>query len=96
MTRSLEVTAPEGIALESRAGTISALSLSDLTLQSKGGGIMFETPNIFVRGLKLSTTQISDPDEARPDVFQVCVCSSGRLFLAKPGGVCAADQNFCK
>ncbi|XP_037792511.1 delta-sarcoglycan-like [Penaeus monodon] len=92
MTRSLEVTAPEGIALESRAGTISALSLSDLTLQSKGG-IMFETPNIIVRDLKVSNTPISDPLD---DVFQVCVCSNGRLFLAKPGGVCAADQNFCK
>nr|XP_053633048.1 zeta-sarcoglycan-like [Cherax quadricarinatus] len=96
LTRSLEITAPQGVALESRAGTITARCLHDFTLQSTGGVIKFDTPNIFVRGLRTSTIQSSDPSRARPDVYQVCVCSSGRLFLAVPSGVCAADQDFCK
>ncbi|XP_037782810.1 delta-sarcoglycan-like [Penaeus monodon] len=96
MTRSLEVTAPQGVALESRAGNITASSLRDFTLQSTGGVIKFDTPNIFVRGLRTSTIRTTDSSEALPDVYQVCVCSSGRLFLAKPGGVCAADNKFCK
>ncbi|XP_071537567.1 zeta-sarcoglycan-like [Panulirus ornatus] len=37
LTRSLEVTAPQGVALESRAGTITASCLHDFTLQSTGG-----------------------------------------------------------
>ncbi|XP_042210619.1 delta-sarcoglycan-like [Homarus americanus] len=96
LTRSLEITAPQGVALESRAGTISARCLHDFTLQSTGGVIKFDTPNIFVRGLRTSTIQTSNSMRARPDVYQVCVCSSGRLFLAAPGGVCVADQDFCK
>ncbi|XP_063588264.1 zeta-sarcoglycan-like [Penaeus indicus] len=95
-TRSLEVSAPQSVALESRAGNISATSLRDFTLQSTGGMIKFDTRNIFVRGLRTSRTQTNDTGAALPDVYQVCVCSSGRLFLAKPGGVCAADHKFCK
>ncbi|XP_063873203.1 zeta-sarcoglycan-like [Scylla paramamosain] len=96
LTRSLEITAPQGVALESRAGTISARCLHDFILQSRGGMIKFDTPNIFIQGLRTSTLQTNDQRPARPDVYQVCVCSSGKLFLATPLGVCAADQKFCK
>jgi len=36
-TRNLEVSAPQGVSIESRAGDISAHCLKDLTLQSTGG-----------------------------------------------------------
>ncbi|KAG7160459.1 putative Delta-sarcoglycan-like 2, partial [Homarus americanus] len=32
--------------------------------------IKFDTPNIFVRGLRTSTIQTNDPMHARPDVYQ--------------------------
>ncbi|CAL4065713.1 unnamed protein product [Meganyctiphanes norvegica] len=94
-TRSLEISAPQGVALESRAGTITAHCLNDFTLQSTGGHIKFDTSKIFLKGLRTSRTEPS-PENKPPDVYQVCVCSNGRLFLAKPEGVCASDQEFCK
>ncbi|XP_064117339.1 delta-sarcoglycan-like [Macrobrachium nipponense] len=96
LTRSLEVTAPTAVHLESRAGTIEATCLHDFTLQSTGGSINFVTPNIIVRGLRTSFTREKNPKKSPPNVYQVCVCISGKLFLAEPGGVCAADQEFCK
>ncbi|XP_018007716.1 zeta-sarcoglycan [Hyalella azteca] len=95
-TRALEVAAPQGVTVESRAGGISAHCLGDLTLQSTGGVIKLATSKVVVRGLPTSTVQNFDPDLVGPDVYQVCVCSGGRIFLASPGGVCAADHNFCK
>ena len=38
-TRSLEISAPLGVAIESRAGDISAACLTDLKLQSTGGSV---------------------------------------------------------
>ncbi|XP_069987691.1 delta-sarcoglycan-like [Penaeus vannamei] len=70
MTRSLEVSAPQSVALESRAGNISATSLRDFTLRSTGGMIKFDTPNIFVRGLRTSTTETNDAEAALPGVYQ--------------------------
>ncbi|KAK3852232.1 hypothetical protein Pcinc_041173 [Petrolisthes cinctipes] len=96
LTRSLEVTAPQGIALESRAGTITAKCLHDFTLQSTAGVIKFDTPNIFVQGLPTSNVQTDDKGLDDHAVYQLCVCSSGRLFLARPKGVCAANSPTCK
>lgn len=95
-TRSLGVSAPQGVTVESRAGSITAQCLRDLTLQSTGGMIKLATSRLVVRGLPTSTVTTSDPASVGPDVYQVCVCSGGRIFLASPGGVCAADHNFCK
>ncbi|KAL7643527.1 UNVERIFIED_CONTAM: hypothetical protein RMT77_005509 [Armadillidium vulgare] len=95
-TRNLEVVAPQGIALESRAGSIKASCLDDFVLHSTAGVIKFDTQKIYVTGLPTSTIQRSDSSQVRPDVYQVCVCSGGKLFLASPRGVCAANQEFCK
>lgn len=38
-TRSLEVKGPQGVAIESRAGDISASCLTDLKLQSLAGAV---------------------------------------------------------
>ncbi|KAF2367555.1 Sarcoglycan complex subunit protein [Trinorchestia longiramus] len=95
-TRALVVSAPQGVTVESRAGSISAHCLGDLTLQSTGGIIKLATSKVVVKGLPTSTVQDTDPSSVGPDVYQVCVCSGGRIFLAVPGGVCAADHNFCK
>ncbi|KAK8400410.1 hypothetical protein O3P69_003234 [Scylla paramamosain] len=75
LTRSLEITAPQGVALESRAGTISARCLHDFILQSRGGMIKFDTPNIFIQGLRTSTLQTNDQRPARPDVYQASPCT---------------------
>ncbi|XP_067004748.1 delta-sarcoglycan [Anabrus simplex] len=107
-TRSLEVRAPLGVAIESRAGDISAACLTDLKLQSVAGAVRLDSANVFLRGLKTATMPVPVPLPAnpprgmqmppRPDIYQLCVCSNGKLFLAPPEGLCAADDdsNVCR
>lgn len=33
---------------------------------------------------------------SRPEVYQVCVCGNGRVFLAPPEGPCVADSDVCR
>lgn len=32
----------------------------------------------------------------KPEVFQVCLCGKGRLFLAPAEGPCVADNDVCR
>ncbi|KAK7865842.1 hypothetical protein R5R35_001293 [Gryllus longicercus] len=123
-TRSLEVRAPLGVAIESRAGSISASCLADLKLQSLAGAVWLDAPNVFVPGLKKAlpvrpglaargggvggggggargaggaaggaSQHLPPQPPPPPAIYQLCVCSNGKLFLAPPEGLCAADED---
>lgn len=34
-------------------------------------------------------------DEKKPSVYQLCTCTNGKMFLAKPDGICRADNTIC-
>ncbi|KAL0274571.1 UNVERIFIED_CONTAM: hypothetical protein PYX00_002673 [Menopon gallinae] len=51
-TRSLEVKAPLGIAVESRAGDISASCLTDMKLQSLAGAVRLDSENVYFPRLR--------------------------------------------
>ncbi|EEB17961.1 delta-sarcoglycan, putative [Pediculus humanus corporis] len=51
-TRSLEMKAPLGVAIESRAGDISASCLTDLKLQSLDGAIRLDSENVYFSKLR--------------------------------------------
>ncbi|KAK0166652.1 hypothetical protein PV327_004144 [Microctonus hyperodae] len=34
-------------------------------------------------------------DQRESSVYQLCICANGKLFLARPEGVCQADKNVC-
>ncbi|ODM99510.1 Delta-sarcoglycan [Orchesella cincta] len=109
-TRSLNVFALHGVAIESRAGDLSATCLTELKLQSKAGSVKLDAPNIYlprlqtasITGAKLPTAGGSVyptstiSRSARPEVYQVCVCGKGRVFLAPPEGPCVADNDVCR
>ncbi|XP_021925157.1 delta-sarcoglycan isoform X4 [Zootermopsis nevadensis] len=97
-TRSLEVRAPLGVLMESRAGDISASCLTDLKLQSVAGAVRLDSANVYLSGLKTATPtpQSPPPRGHHPtghEIYQLCVCSNGKLFLAPPEGLCAADDD---
>nr|CAD7405305.1 unnamed protein product [Timema poppensis] len=101
-TRSLKVRAPLGVLIESRAGDISASCLTDLKLQSLAGAVRLDSANVFLPGLKTAPPPLPGapppavprrPNSPRHEIFQLCVCSNGKLFLASPEGVCAADDD---
>ncbi|XP_028177366.1 zeta-sarcoglycan-like [Ostrinia furnacalis] len=95
-TRSLEMHASQNIALESRAGDISASCLTTFHLKSVAGAIRLDAPNIYMPKLKSalplppSTPHSHDPHHQ--NIYQLCACSNGKLFLAPPHGACAARE----
>lgn len=95
-TRSLEMHAAQNIALESRAGDISASCLTTFRLRSVAGSIRLDAPSIFMPKLKSalplppSTPHTHDPHHQ--NIYQLCACANGKLFLAPPHGVCAARE----
>ncbi|KAG8198425.1 hypothetical protein JTE90_021666 [Oedothorax gibbosus] len=93
-TRTLQVKAPEGIGIESRAGDISASCLKDLKLQSKEGTIWLDSERVELRNLKtaIPTTR----GRSYPGIYQLCACENGRLFLAPPEKSCQADNIVCQ
>ncbi|XP_046395178.1 delta-sarcoglycan-like [Ischnura elegans] len=109
-TRSLEVKAPLGVAIESRAGDISATCLTDLKLQSVAGAVRLDSANIMLPTLKTANVSPTSygpppappsdtsgaPRRSAPEVFQLCICGNGKLFLAPPDGICVADNDVCR
>ncbi|XP_021954197.1 delta-sarcoglycan [Folsomia candida] len=109
-TRNLEVFATHGIGIDSLAGDISATCLADLKLQSTEGSVRMDAPNIYMPKLQTATltsaklptagTPVYNPSTIKrtgsPEVYQVCVCGKGRLFLAPPDGPCVADNDVCR
>ncbi|XP_071452552.1 delta-sarcoglycan-like isoform X2 [Hetaerina americana] len=108
-TRSLEVKGPLGVAIESRAGDISASCLSDMLLKSIDGTIRLDSASVMLPKLKLvnlpplPTRRKPSPRESDIhahrrgfEVFQLCVCGTGKLFVAPPMGECIADGEVCR
>ncbi|XP_049865028.1 zeta-sarcoglycan-like [Pectinophora gossypiella] len=95
-TRSLDMHAAQSIALESRAGDISASCLSTFRLKSTAGAIRLDAPSIYMPKLKSalplppSTPHSHDPHHQ--NIYQLCACANGKLFLAPPHGACAARE----
>ncbi|CAH2268160.1 jg8167 [Pararge aegeria aegeria] len=95
-TRSLEMHAAQSIALESRAGDISASCLSTFRLRSIAGSIRLDAPSIYMPKLKsalpLPPSAPHTHDPHHQNIYQLCACANGKLFLAPPHGVCAARE----
>lgn len=93
-TRTLNIKAPEGVGIESRAGDISASCLKDLKLQSKEGSIWLDSERVELRNLKtaIPTTR----GRSYSGIYQLCACENGRLFVAPPEKPCQADNIVCK
>ncbi|XP_012547195.2 delta-sarcoglycan-like [Bombyx mandarina] len=95
-TRSLEMHAAQNIALESRAGDISASCLTTFRLRSIAGSIRLDAPSIYMPKLKsalpLPPSAQHPHDPHHQNIYQLCACANGKLFLAPPHGICAARE----
>lgn len=102
-TRTLWVRAPQGVVVESRAGDISASCLTDLRLHSVAGSIRLESERVFLPGVKVADVPGGKAVSSRPqgrqegrrrdEIYQLCMCGNGKLFLSAADGVCAADDD---
>uniref|UniRef100_T1ISK8 Uncharacterized protein n=1 Tax=Strigamia maritima TaxID=126957 RepID=T1ISK8_STRMM len=95
-TRNLDFDGAQGIKMESNSGEIQASSMMDLKLQSRKGIVKLDSRKIYFHVSKLpemKTTQNSKDTTVR--AYQLCVCETGRLFLAHPKEKCTTDGYFC-
>ncbi|CAH0560873.1 unnamed protein product [Brassicogethes aeneus] len=96
-TRQLSIYAPKGLKLESLAGKISAESFDNMTFRSEAGAVKLESSVILMP--KLPTAKVNKRPivtKKRNNIFQLCACGNGKLFLAPPHTVCATDEeHFC-
>ncbi|KAK4023099.1 zeta-sarcoglycan [Daphnia magna] len=104
-TRTLQMQAPQGVALESQAGDITATSYEDLRLWSTGGSIRIDSSSVVLPNIRTALVTSKRPSSGSSNqqqtgrssaqIYQVCVCSNGRLFLSPPHGLCIADGTIC-
>jgi len=70
----------------------------DFALSSSVFQVRLDSANVYLSGLKTATAppQSPPPRGHHPtghEIYQLCVCSNGKLFLAPPEGLCAADDD---
>lgn len=93
-TRTLLVQGPQGVLVESRAGDISVSCYRNLTLRSKEGEILMDSERLVFQNLK--TPLPAKSGSPYQNIYQLCVCQNGMLFLSHPEGHCQADDSVCK
>lgn len=88
--------------MESLGGKIRTIALNDISFTSEVGAIKLESSSIVMPSLPTAKigprTQSGDSSDAAYEIFQLCVCESGKLFLALPHLVCASenDDRVCR
>uniref|UniRef100_A0A1I8AW42 Sarcoglycan zeta n=1 Tax=Steinernema glaseri TaxID=37863 RepID=A0A1I8AW42_9BILA len=87
-TRDILIDAAQDVEILSSAGEIQIQSLLDLSLNSKQGEIRLDSGNILMSGLARS-------DGRGAAQYQLCICQSGRVFLAAERADCRADRSIC-
>ncbi|XP_068906083.1 gamma-sarcoglycan isoform X2 [Tenebrio molitor] len=96
-TRSLELHGPQGVHLESRGGKIKIVSLNDISFKSEVGSVRLEASSVVMPMLP-TAIPTSKPAPNKNEIFQLCVCNNGRLFLVPSHLHCAAedDDRICR
>ncbi|XP_007889652.1 delta-sarcoglycan [Callorhinchus milii] len=94
-TRSLIMEAPKGVEIDAEAGDLKALCRNELKLESEDGEIILDARNIKLPRLPKGTYTPSAT--GRQNVFEVCVCPNGRLFLSQSGtgSTCQINNSIC-
>uniref|UniRef100_A0A8C4QBL8 Sarcoglycan, gamma n=1 Tax=Eptatretus burgeri TaxID=7764 RepID=A0A8C4QBL8_EPTBU len=92
-TRSLLMDAPRGIAIEADAGDVSVSCRLGLLLEAREGAITLDAENVRMPSLPRGARDKPGPTQG---LMEVCVCPSGRLYLAEAGQGCLAFSSACE
>ncbi|KAJ8276815.1 hypothetical protein COCON_G00085670 [Conger conger] len=93
-TRSLFMDAPKGVQILAEVGDIQAVCKNELRLESKDGEITLEADRIKLLRLPEGKASLT---ASRQNVFEVCVCPNGALFLSQAGSgsTCQISNSVC-
>jgi delta-sarcoglycan len=86
MSGELGVTGRSGLRMTSVVGNVEMMAGQDLILQSNDGSIILESDEVKISGLLLGDR--NSPQSTRG--YQLCVCGSGKLFLADASNSCTS------
>ncbi|XP_026155027.1 gamma-sarcoglycan [Mastacembelus armatus] len=89
-TRSLSMDAPKGVHIKALAGNIEAASNMDVILQSSVGLLVLDAQMVRMPSLPVSKEGVPGYAE---NLYEVCVCPSGKLFLSKAGVTSTCSDN---
>lgn len=89
-TRSLSMDAPKGVHIKALAGNIEAASNMDVILQSSVGLLVLDAQTVRMPSLPVSKGGVPGYAE---NLYEVCVCPSGKLFLSKAGVTSTCSDN---
>lgn len=89
-TSSIDITAANGIHLDSYGGAVRVVSQNDISLKSTDGSVVLQSENIKMPFLPV-------PKDAQypyeHQAFQMCVCHDGKIFLASPESTCLTREH---
>lgn len=58
--------------------------------------VVIDSPKLEMKNLQTSRHISKDKSKKSPEVFQVCMCDNGRLFLAHREGHCQIQESACR
>ncbi|XP_017552323.1 gamma-sarcoglycan [Pygocentrus nattereri] len=84
-TRFLSMEAPKGVHVKAMTGSVEAQSSLDIILHSTEGLVVLDAESVRLPVLPMGKARTSGDSQELYDMFEVCVCPSGKLFLSKAG-----------
>lgn len=95
-TGLVELLGPSSTHLSSERGNVSLRARNGIKLQATEGQLLLDSSRVLLPSLPLATTTSSPTSSLRDSaVYQVCVCTSGRLFLSPATASCLARPSIC-
>ncbi|XP_029644268.1 zeta-sarcoglycan [Octopus sinensis] len=85
-----------GVNLISASGKVELKSSQDISFHSGKSFISFDAKGIYLKNLKINRDTGGNSTNFNAKVFQLCMCNTGRLFLAPPTEECMATNDACR
>ncbi|XP_039526589.1 gamma-sarcoglycan [Pimephales promelas] len=94
-TRSLSMDAPKGVHVKALAGNADVTAHFDILLHSTAGLLILDAESVRLPTLPVGEARTSGDSQGMYDMFEVCVCPSGKLFLSRAGvsSTCSEHQD---
>ncbi|KAA0702345.1 Gamma-sarcoglycan [Triplophysa tibetana] len=94
-TRSLSMDAPRGVHIKALAGNADVAAHFDIVLNSSAGLLVLDAETVRLPTLPVGEARTSGESQGMYNMFEVCVCPSGKLFLSRAGvsSTCSEHQD---
>lgn len=93
LLKRVKVRSEKDLNVDSPAGGIFVTGLKNMNLKSTGGRVIVDSSKLQMKNLR---TASHSKAKVPTEVFQVCMCDNGRIFLAHRQGYCQIQDTVCK